>query len=83
MRKIRCKMQCHGKTPHSHTEGMVVVNLGAVYSPEQTGKPDDENAIFGKLTPFGNFNAAMVAESAEILEVGKQYYVELFLADEA
>jgi hypothetical protein len=83
MRKIRCKMQCHTKSSHSHTPGMVNVTLGAVYSPEKTGQPDDENAIFGKLTPSGHFSATMVEESSEILEVGTQYYVEMFLADEA
>lgn len=81
--KIRCKMQCHSKVASQHTPGMVSVTLGAVYSAEHTGKPGDENAIFGKLTPHGHFNATMVEESAEILEVGKQYYVEMFLADEA
>jgi hypothetical protein len=80
MRKIRCKMQCHNKSEHPHIPGMVSVTLGAVYSAEHTGQPDDENAIFGKLTPHGHFNATMVAESAEILEVGKQYYVEMFEA---
>lgn len=81
MRKIRCKMQCHNKSAHPHIPGMVSVTLGAVYSSEHTGKPDDENAIFGKLTPHGHINYTMVEESAEILEVGAQFYVEIFRAD--
>lgn len=83
MRKILCKMKCHSVSPHPYTEGMVNVQLGAVYSPEQTGKEDDENAIFGKLTPFGHFQASMVASAAETLVPGKEYYLELYQAEEA
>jgi hypothetical protein len=78
--KVRCKMHCNGVTPHSHQEGMSMVSLGAVWSKE-TGTEDDENALFGKLTPFGSFSAAMTNSAAALFEVGKDYYVDFAPAD--
>lgn len=80
MTTIRCKMICHHVAYNQYNEGMSNVRFGAVYS-EDTGKPDDENAIFGKLTPFGEFNLSMVNEVAEKLEIGKPYYVDINPAD--
>lgn len=73
---VRAKLVCHGKTPHSHTEGMQNVQLGAVWSPADTGKPHDENALFGSLTPFANFVAAMVDNAADRFVVGQEYYLD-------
>ena len=78
--RIRCKMICHNVWPHEHQEGMSMVSFGAVWSPD-TGKPDDENAIYGKLTPFGTHSSAWHNAAAEQLEVGKAYYVDFTRAD--
>lgn len=73
--RIRCKMICHNVSPHQHQEGMSMVTFGAVWS-KSTGTPDDENAIFGQLTPFGQYSGAWHTPAAEQLEVGKAYYVD-------
>ncbi|WP_236175361.1 hypothetical protein [Pseudomonas pseudonitroreducens] len=78
--RVRCKMYCHGVTPHQYQEGMSMVQLGAVWS-KATGTDDDENALFGKLTPFGSFNSAMTSEAAKLFEAGKTYYVDFTAAD--
>ena len=78
--RVRCKMYCNGVTPHSHQEGMSMVQLGAVWS-KTTGNDDDENSLFGKMTPFGCFNAAMTNEAAKLFEPGKTYYVDFTTAD--
>lgn len=78
--RVRCKMYCNGVTPHSHQEGMSNVNLGAVWS-KATGTEEDENALFGKLTPFGSFCAAMTNEAAKLFEPGKTYYVDFTAAE--
>lgn len=75
----RCKMVCHGVTANEHQPGMHNVQLGAVWSP-QTGTPLDENQLFGKLTPFGQFSACMVASAAAQFVVGREYYVDIQLA---
>lgn len=72
----RCKMVCHSVSANEHQLGMYNVQLGAVWSP-QTGTPLDENQLFGKLTPFGHFNACMVASAAAQFVVGKEYYVDI------
>lgn len=76
----RCKMVCHGVTANEHQPGMHNVQLGAVWSP-QTGTPLDENQLFGKLTPFGQFSACMVASAAAQFVVGREYYVDIQLAN--
>lgn len=73
---VRAKLVCNGKSPHQHIEGMQNVQLGAVWSPTDTGKPHDENALFGKLTPFAHFNSAMVDNAADRFIVGQEYYVD-------
>lgn len=82
--RIRCKMICHSVTPHnpvSTANPMSTVRFGAVYSPD-TGNPEDENAVFGKYTPYAAFDASWAAPVADKLEVGKAYYVDFMLADE-
>ncbi|WP_370601176.1 hypothetical protein [Pseudomonas nitroreducens] len=81
--RIRCKMICHGVTHHEHgdpNDPKSTVNFGAVWSPD-TGKPHDENAIYGKATPWGEYKASWSREVAEKLEVGKAYYVDFTAAD--
>lgn len=75
--RIRCKLKCHSVSQNPHSDGtMSIVQFGAVWS-EDTGKPDDENAIFGKLTPYGTLSLGMVTEVANKLEQGKEYYVDI------
>ncbi|BFT63260.1 hypothetical protein [Pseudomonas moorei] len=81
--RIRCKLICHGIWPHEYTNEsnpLSKVRFGAVYSPD-TGNPDDENAVFGKATPFGEFNLTMATPVAEKLEQGKAYYVDITPAE--
>ncbi len=78
--RIRCKMICHAVSQHPYQADLRNVNFGAVWT-QDTGKPDDENAIYGKATPFGTYSAAWNAEAAEQLEVGKAYYVDFTPAD--
>lgn len=73
---VRAKLICNTKVPSQHQEGMTHVTLGAVWSAEDTGKPHDENALFGKLTPFASFTANMVNEAADRFEIGQAYYVD-------
>lgn len=82
MTKItRCKMVCHGVSANEHQPGVHNVQLGAVWSP-QTGTPLDENQLFGKLTPFAHFNACMVSSAAAQFVAGKEYYVDIQLANQ-
>ena len=73
---VRAKLVCNSKSPHSHSEGMQVIQLGAVWSAADTGKPHDENALFGSLTPFATFSAAMVDSAADRFVVGQEYYLD-------
>ncbi len=79
--KIRCKMTCHEVSLNQHTQGMSLVRFGAVYKSGVTGQPDDENAVFGKLTPYGELRLGMVTDVAEKLEVGQEYYLDLVKAN--
>lgn len=79
---IRCKMICHHSEPlpsNSNDMPMSRVRFGAVWSPE-SGTPGDENAVFGKYTPFAEFSASMTTAVAEQLEVGVAYYVDILKA---
>ncbi|RJG10931.1 hypothetical protein D3879_14725 [Pseudomonas cavernicola] len=81
--RIRCKMICQEVTPNTHgdqTNPMALVRFGAVWSPE-SGKPEDENAVFGKYTPWGEYKASWALPVAELLEVGKAYYLDFTLAE--
>ena len=73
---VRAKLVCNSKSPHSHSAGMQLVQLGAVWSATDTGKPHDENALFGSLTPFASFSAAMVDAAADLFVVGQEYYLD-------
>jgi len=80
---IRCKMICHAVELNPHTDPanpMANVRFGAVWTPE-SGKPGDENAVFGKYTPWAEYRAAWAQSVAERLEVGKTYYVDFHAAD--
>ena len=77
---IRCKMTCHEVSINPHTEGMSLVRFGAVYKAGATGEPDDENAVFGKLTPYGELRLGMVTDVASKLETGQEYYLDIHKA---
>ncbi|MNR56693.1 hypothetical protein D3C85_1773150 [compost metagenome] len=76
---IRCKMVCHNIWPQVETdpEGQHRVRLGAVWS----ANPCEENAIFGKLTPFGEIQLSVTAQTAGHLEVGAEYYIDIHKAE--
>lgn len=78
---VRCKLRCHAVSPSEHNPGMYNVTLGAVWSAENTGQDHDENALFGKLTPFAHFSSNMVEAAAKRFEPGKDYYVDFTPAD--
>lgn len=73
---VRAKLRCNSITPNEHRPGMKLVQFGAVWSAEDTGKPHDENALFGKLTPHANFCACMVDNAADRFVQGQDYYVD-------
>ena len=74
--RMRCKMICHAVTPNEHSNGrLCTVSLGAVYSPN----PAEEDFIYGKATPYGDFRAGIITEVAEKMQVGKAYYVDIEL----
>lgn len=76
MYRMRCKMICHNVgEPQGYSDKMCSVQFGAVWSPD-SGKPDDENAIFGKYTPSGSITLTLVPEVAQNLKVGQAYYVD-------
>lgn len=79
-RTTRCKLTLVGKSEPSNTD-LPMVNLGfqAQYKPEK----DPEDEIYGKYTPGANFNASIVATSAEHFEVGKSYYFDITEVPEA
>ena len=81
--RIRCKMICHAVEVNPHSDPanpMSQVRFGAVWTPE-SGHPGDENAVFGKYTPWAEFKAAFAVDVADKLEVGKAYYVDFQLAE--
>lgn len=82
--RMRCKMVCHGVVPNEHSKDweipMSQVSFGAVWSPD-CGKPEDENAVFGKYTPSASFSAQIATAVAENLEVGRAYYFDISRAD--
>jgi hypothetical protein len=77
--RIRCKMICHSVEPLP-TGDLSKVTFGVVWSPD-TGKPEDENAVFGKYTPWGTYTAGWDSTVAAKLEVGKAYYVDFTPAE--
>lgn len=82
MSTIRCKMICHAVTPNPHAsqdDPKATVTFGAVWTPE-SGSPGDENAIFGKYTPWAEYKACWALSVAEKLEVGAAYYFDIHKA---
>lgn len=75
---VLCKMVCHDVSPLQNCEGMYRVTFGAVYSQV----PDSENADFGKVTPFGNFQANFTEKAATQYEVGKEYFFHIGTREE-
>jgi hypothetical protein len=65
---LRAKGRVQGSS-----ESLTRLNFGAVWS----ANPAEEDAIFGKYTPYGEFTVNVVAERAEHLEEGKDYYFDI------
>jgi hypothetical protein len=71
---VRCKLKCTDKK--DNPDGTSIITL----SPVCTGSP--ENDLFFKYTPWGKFAMGTINESAsKQFEVGKEYYVDISLAE--
>jgi hypothetical protein len=72
---IRCKMICHGveSSDNNPDNPMSRVSFGAVYS----NNPATEDFVYGKYTPYGNFQANIITSTAEKLVVGQAYYIDI------
>lgn len=76
---VRCKMVCHNIWPQvqAEPEGQQRIRLGAVWS----ASPCEENAVFGKLTPYGEIQLSITATTAKHLEIGAEYFVDIRKAE--
>jgi len=72
----RLKMRVNSVSTYGGSP-LVHVGLSAVYS----AIPDEENYAFGKATPSGNLNFAVIPECALNLKVGCDVYVDLTPVD--
>jgi len=75
MTKItRCKMTLRSKGPvQGSTESLTRLHFGAVWS----ANPAEEDAIYGKYTPYGEYVVNVAADRAEHFEEGKDYYFDI------
>lgn len=83
---MRCKLKLNevriaGTDPQSGAVTAVGVKLGAVYESDEKKRldPSNENALFGKYTPHGAFEATIYNEHLAPLLVkalGKEFYVD-------
>lgn len=75
-KSVRCKMRC---------EEIGQVNGGdkplnsARFVPVYSGDPESENAKFFRYTPTGELKLGVVNE--QHFEVGKEYYIDITLAE--
>ncbi len=70
----RCKMTLRSKGPvQSSTESLTRLHFGAVWS----ANPVEEDAIYGKYTPYGEYTVNVAADRAERFEEGKDYYFDI------
>jgi hypothetical protein len=81
MAVMRCKFKMNEVSIVSSNPKGVRVKMGAVYSSEYAGSGDkaDENAIFGKYTPHGAFEATIYNDNLYdtlIASVGKFFYLD-------
>lgn len=68
---VRCRMQVQGKQALEGSEDMTRVTLAVPTN--ATG----EQAMFGRYTPFGRFEAVMVTSSADNFVEGEFYYIDI------
>ncbi|WP_154670145.1 hypothetical protein [Pseudomonas canadensis] len=52
---------------------MTRLHFGAVWS----ANPVEEDAIYGKYTPYGEYTVNVAADRAERFEEGKDYYFDI------
>ena len=82
MAMMRCKFKLNEVTIVGGNPKGVRVKMGAVYSSEYAGTAEnkaDENAIFGKYTPHGAFEATIYNDALYdtlIASVGKLFYLD-------
>lgn len=79
-RITRCKLQLQYKAepdPALGPDALVRIMMGAVWSPD----PCEENGMFGKATPYASFSFNAVSSSVAQMEQGKEYYVDITLAE--
>jgi hypothetical protein len=70
----RCKMTLRSKGPvKGSMESLTRLNFGAVWS----ANPAEEDAIYGKYTPYGEYTVNVAADRAEHFEEGKDYYFDI------
>ena len=70
----RCKMTLRSKGPvQGSTESLTRLHFGAVWS----ANPAEEDAIYGKYTPYGEYTVNVAADRAEHFEEGKDYYFDI------
>lgn len=86
---MRCKFRLHEVAiVQTNTDGSIAgvkVKLGAVYEPDEKKRldPANENAIFGKYSPHGAFEATIYNEhvAQELARcVGREFYLDFTLA---
>ncbi len=82
---MRCKFVLNGieHAGNSSDYPGIKVKFGAVYEPDEKKRAESENAIFGKYTPHGAFEATiynphLVAELPKHL--GREFYLDFSLS---
>ena len=83
---MRCKLKLNevsilSADSDSGTPTAVKVRFGAVYEPDEKKRldPANENAIFGKYTPHGAFEASIYNDRLAPLlcrSIGREFYVD-------
>jgi len=77
---IVCKMKCWvaPQGDAATDESVQTVQFGAVYEPDAGKRQLPENAVFGKMTPWGEFKAGIANPAAKSqLVQGKSYYITI------
>jgi hypothetical protein len=85
MAMMRCKLVLNGIEHVGGGVGYsgVKIKMGAVYEPDEKTRAESENAIFGKYTPHGAFEATiynehLVQELPKLL--GREFYLDFTVA---
>ena len=82
---MRCKFRLHEVAIVGNEPKALRLKMGAVYEPDEKKRldPSNENAIFGKYTPHGAFEATIyndVLYETLIASVGREFYLDFSLA---